>query len=359
MNYKSILLLLSFVLFISCGGASDRSTDAAVVAVHSLEVDTVTLHVDYPAYIDAATDIEIRPQVEGFLVKLFVDEGNRVKKGDSLFQIDPRIYSQRLAEARSMREVAESQFKKASIELKNGDELLRSKIISPVQYEVLQADFSLAKANLSQAKAALERTQIELEFATVKAPVNGVIGKINYRDGALVSPSTPLPLTTLSDIETIRAYFSIGEHQYLDMVSNRTIKIDSTQVQFVLANGEPFSELGIIDVLNGKFSSSGGSILMRATFANPNYLLRTGNTGKVRIEKEEKDVLTVPKRMTMRIQNKTHLYLVKEAKLSLRAIEVDEGTPDTYIIRSGAERGDIILAAGLQMAYDGMSVKTE
>lgn len=351
---KMLIMLPLLLLAASCSQTGSKTDEVQTVQCYQLSVGAVISHTDYPASIEGITDTELRPHVEGYITKLYTDEGARVSKGDKLFQIDPRLYAQQLKEAQGAKAVALSQLAKAQIELRNGEELMKAKVISSEQYDLLKADHNLAKANADQATAAVERAIINLDFTTVKAPVDGVIGKINFRIGALVGPSISVPLSTLSDVSHVRAYFSIGEIDYLTMMESGKICVDSTQVGLILANGKEFSERGTVDALNGKFSSSGGSILLRATFSNKNGLLRSGSTGKIRITNSESEVLIVPKRMTQRIQNKTHVFRLTDNHLSLVCIEVAEGDAENYIIRSGAEAGDLILSKGLQMAHDGM-----
>ncbi len=264
--------------------------------------------------------LRLRAQVDGYSgYKIFVDEGAFVKVGQPLFKINDQPYAEQLNTAIANLHVAEANMNTAQIEVDKLDPLVKNNVISPVQLKSAESSYAAAKAMVEQAKAAIQTARINLNYTLVKAPVSGYIGRIPKRIGTLVEKSEVQGLTTLSDISQVYAYFSLSETDFLYFNehtpgNSMEAKIKNLRpVSLMMADGARFPHAGRVDLVNGQFDKNMGAITLRATFPNPERLIRSGNTGKIRMEEFFPSVILVPVAATIDQQDKVFVFTVADS----------------------------------------------
>jgi len=334
-----------------------------------LEVSTVEkgnglISKEYPASIEGIADVEIRPQVSGYLQKILVDEGSYVRAGQPLFKIEDRIYAEQYNTAKAAVSVARANLRTAKIDLDRRKELVKEKIVANLQFQQAEATYQAAQASLSQAEASAQAARINYEFCTIKAPVSGYLSRINYRLGSLIGPSGALPITILSDIHKVNVYFSMSESDFLNF---QDVNIGSTVgekvknsplVDLQIADGKIYGNKGKIDAVEGQFNSNTGSITLRASFENPNTVLRAGNTGKILIKQNFNNVVLLPIASTTTIQDKIYFFsLDKNNKAVQKSIEIAGKSGTDYMVTEGMKPGDRYIVSGFERLQLGMAVK--
>jgi membrane fusion protein (multidrug efflux system) len=285
--------------------------------------------------IRAIQHIELRALERGYLQKIYVDEGQSVKQGQMMFQIMPLIYQAELGKAQ-----AEADF--AQVEYRNTKSLADSNVVSP-------NELALAKAKYDKAKAELALAQTHLGFTEIRAPFNGIMDRFHVRLGSLVDEGDLL--STLSDNSEMWVYFNVPEAEYLDYkthADNNILKVD-----LIMANHEHFKYPGYVRAIEADFNNEMGTIAFRATFPNPDRLLRHGETGNVEVTAPLKNALLIPQKATFEILDKKYVYVVdKENKLKSRKIVIAAELPDLYAVKEGLQEGDKILLEGLRIVKE-------
>ncbi|GGB79057.1 hemolysin D [Flavobacterium suaedae] len=300
-----------------------------------------TITQDYVCQIRSIQHIELRAQERGYLEKIYVDEGDFVKKGQLLFQIMPKLY-----EAEMQRAKAEASF--AEIEYQNTKRLADSSVVAP-------NELAMAKAKLDKAKAELALTQVHLQFTQIRAPFDGYIDRFHVRLGSLVEEGELL--TNLSDNSDMWVYFNVPEAEYL----NYKTKVDKghkQKVDLLMANNKLFKYTGEIETIEADFNNETGNIPFRATFPNPDGLLRHGETGNVRLTIPLENALLIPQKTTFEVLDKKYVYVIsKEGKVQSREITIAEEMPHIYAVSGGLSEGDKILLEGLRLVRENEEIK--
>ena len=355
------LFAVGVSLLAACGNSQSGmklgDSEYAVLAVNSSSSNQTT---SYPATIRGTQDIEVRPQVSGFIVKLCVDEGATVRKGQALFEIDPTQYKAAVNQAKAAVAMAEAN---VTLTEKNKKDLYNNAIISSFEYETAVNQLMSAKASLEQAKASLVSANQNLSFCTVTSPSNGVVGTFPYRIGSLVSPSISSPLTTVSEIGEVYVYFSMTEKELLQLTkAGGTLKeqLDKMPaVQLQLADGTMLEETGKIDAVSGVIDQSTGSVSMRAVFPNDKRILRSGGTGNVVFPYTMEGIIMIPQSATVEIQDKKFVYVLqpdnKIKNVEIQVSSLDDG--QNYLVTKGLKSGDKIVVEGVQNLRDGQEIK--
>ena len=356
MNNNKLFTLLAVSIFflVSCGNNETQKTakvqrPAPSFPVAKIETKTVTGYQEYPTNIEGIVNSAVRAKTSGYIQKVLVDEGQKVRKGQILFQLETQSLSQDAGAAKARINVAQ-------VEVNKLIPLVEKNIISPVQLET-------AKANLMQAKANYSSVSASIGYATIKSPVDGFVGAIKYREGSLVSPSDPNPLTTVSVIKQVYAFFSLNESQYLDFLQNAEGKSVSEKlanypaVNLILANGTTFSEKGKIETSTGQVNKNTGTISLRAIFNNPNQLLTNGNSGKVQIPTVYENATVIPQESTYEQQGNIMLFkLNEENKAMVSIVKVKARVDNLYVIESGVAATDKIIVSGVGKLRNGMVI---
>lgn len=358
-------IIISSLVIQSCGNTEQGhyGQEAPQVPVRTLDTASAQVYVEYSAAIEGKINVDIRAQVDGYIDQIYVDEGAYVNAGQPLFKINDQPYQEQLNTALANLHAAEAALAKAQIDLDKYGVLTQNKVVSDIQLKTVQSSYDMAKAGVEQSKATMGLARINLGYATVKAPVSGFIGRIPKRVGNLVGRMDVQALTTLSDIQEIYAYFSMSEADFLRFneenqgknVNEKLKKLPP--VRLILANGNEYSENGRIEMVDGQFDKNTGSISLRATFPNPEKLLRSGNTGKIRLGQTVSGAVAVPQDATFEQQDKVFVFLLSDSNtIQRKAIQISGKSGENYLISQGVNRGDIIITGGIGMLNDGMTV---
>ncbi len=366
----SLACCTSFLL--SCGskGKSNggpQDDQVKVYSVLALSLRTATLNADYPASIQGQQDIEIRPKVDGFIEKIYVDEGSLVKKGQLLFKINAPQYEQEVRTAQAGINTAQADVNAAQLAVNKVKPLVEKDIISHYELESVQFTLQTKLAALAQAKAALANAKTNLGYTIITSPVNGVIGALPYKLGSLVTSTTASPLTSVYNTSTVYAYFAINEKKLLDFskdtaTSGTTLKSklnNLPKVSLLLADGTLYNYKGRVETVNGLINASTGSANMRAAFANPKGLLHSGSSAMVRIPTLVKSAILVPQSATYELQDKRFVYVLdSQNKIKTTAIKVmDNAAGQFFVVQDGLHNGDKIILEDAGTLKDGTEVK--
>jgi membrane fusion protein (multidrug efflux system) len=361
------LTALASVCAISCSNGQEGAAEqeAPAIEVITVEPSNSELSNSFPAIIKGKTDIDIRPQVSGFITKVHVDEGQRVVKGQVLFTIDQVQFQAAVDQARAAVNSAQAAVNTAQSNERNQRMLFDKGIISQTQWQNAADQLSQAKAGLVQAQAGLTNAQKNMSYTLVKAPCDGVVGSIPNREGSLASPSSVQPLTTVSDISQVYAYFSINEKDLLSLTNQgeKTLEqalAEMPAVQLKLANGEIYPSTGKIATVSGVIDNTTGAASVRALFDNTNSMLRSGSTGNIIIPNVNNDVIIIPQKATTELQDKKFVYVVNDSNLTvmtpIQVLDINDGA--NYVVTGGLKAGDKVVVEGVgTQVKDHMPVK--
>lgn len=360
---SSLILAIAAAMFLSsCGQSSPGSAAGEIPAP---ETDFVTLiqgtgdtQKEYPGNIEGIVNVDVKPQVTGYLQAVLVKEGQYVQKGQPLFRIMPDVYNEQVKNSDAGLKSALAAQATARLEVEKLRPLVDGKVVSDMQLKTAQANYNAATAQVEQAKAALGSSKINANFTLIKAPVSGYIGRIPNRTGTLVSPTDTTALTTLSDISTVQVYFSISEANYITYSKEGIFSGDSGNIQLILADGSVYNQKGRVEAGSGNIDKATGSIAMKAIFPNPDKLLRSGGAGKIVIGRTVDNIVQLPITSVKDIQDKFFVFkLADSSKVAMVPIQIDGKTKDTYYVKSGVKAGDKIAVNRIDMLQDGMKVQ--
>ena len=300
-----------------------------------LKKDT-TITNDFVCQIRSIQHIELRALEKGYLQKIYVDEGQSVRKGQLMFQILPIQYQAELQKAQ-----AEANF--VNVEFRNTKLLADSNIVS-------KNELALAKAKLDKANAEVSVAKIHLGFTEVRAPFDGIMDHFNVRQGSLVNEGDLL--TTLSDNSKMWVYFNVPEAEYLNFKTHAQEE-NLSSVNLMMANQQLFDYPGVVQTIEADFNNETGNIAFRATFPNPKGLLRHGETGNVQMTLPLKNALIIPQKCTFEVLEKKYVYVVdKNNVIRSREITIASEMPHIFVVRSGLSKDDKILLEGLRQVKE-------
>lgn len=352
MKNKSLFsILIATIILSSCGKKEEQMPAQGPMPfpVQTVAKQDAVVYQEYTANLEGQQNVEIRPKVSGFIQKIYVDEGQVVKKGQLLFKLETQTQNQDASAAKAAVQAAQ-------VEVDRLKPLVDRKIISIVQLET-------AKANLAQAKANYGSIAANIGFGTITSPVSGVIGSLPYREGSLVSSTSEMPLTTVSDTKIIRAYFSMNEKQLLFF--NKTFKGATTaeklksapEVSLLLVDNTEYDQKGKIATMNGLVNPQTGTTQFRAEFKNPEGILRSGSSGTIRLPIEQKNVMLVPQNAIFEVQGKQTIYVVgKDNKVKSRIVQTSGTSELNFIVTGGLEEGEVVVIEGASKLKDDMEI---
>lgn len=356
------------LMLYSCGKKTESMTiPPPTVPVIEVAARDITGYYSFPVNIEGKVNNAVRAKISGYIRNVYVDEGQPVTKGQPLFRLETNVQAQdanaakaAINAAQANISAAQASVNAAQVEVDKLIPLVEKNIISNVQLETAKANLSRSQGQLEQARAAYQQAkaaysgiQANIDFGVVTSPISGVVGAINFREGSLVGPSDPTPITTVSEVGEVYAYFSMNEAEYLDFLSNtegKTVQEKLKQIpeiELILANGQPFEEKGKIQTVTGQINPQTGTIQFRAIFKNSGGLLSNGNSGTIRIPKPYTDVLVVPENATYEQQGIVYVFTVKKDTVYSTPIEVEDRINNIAVIKSGLQKGDIIVVKGL------------
>lgn len=330
------------VLQAGCNHKEHKQEENSHFQVTSPVQKDTTVFTEYVCQISAINHIELRSQERGYLQEIFVDEGQFVKKGQMMFQIMPIIYQ-------AEKQKAEANVNFADIEYLNTKNLADSNIVS-------KNELAMAKARLDKEKAELSLAQAHLAFTQIRAPFDGIMDHFYERLGSLVDEGDLL--TTLSDNSKMWVYFNVPEAEYLDYTMRAKTK-EQQQVVLQMANNQLFNQKGKVETIEADFNNETGNIAFRATFPNPDRILRHGETGKILMPVFLKDALIIPQKATFEVLDKKYVYVVDENNtVKSRLITVGQEMQHLYVVTSGLSPKDKILIEGLRKVKNNDKVQT-
>lgn len=386
--------MAALVLFSSCQKKDQNPPQGPKpVSTVIVEARNVVGFTTFPASIEGRVNNAVRAKVQGYITQVLVDEGQYVTKGQPLFRLETNALNESASAAKAgvgaarsnvaasdaNVKAAQSAVSAAQVEVNKLRPLVEKNIISDVQLQTAQANLARAQAQLSQAVASKQQAsagvaqaqanfqgvQENINYGVIRAPISGVIGKINFRNGSLVGPADPTPLTTVSDTSELYVYFSMNEKEYLTFLKDAegaTVpeKLrNMPPVQLILANGDVYAEKGYVKAVTGQIDAATGSIQFRASFPNPQKLLSNGNSGRIRIPKSYSQALVLPESATYEQQGLVYVYKVKEDTAKSAVIIVEDRVNNMVVIKEGVHKGEVVVAEGVGTLKSGAPIKPQ
>lgn len=364
---STALLLGSLVSITSCKDEPAPKANVKPFPVIEVEQRTMTTFKEFPTSIEGVNNNDVRAKIQGYIQEVLVDEGQYVTKGQILFRLETNALSQTTDAAFANVNAASANIKSAQagvdvaqVEVDRLIPLVEKGIISNVQLETAKAQLLRAKSQVEQAKAAHQQAQSSYksasatsDYAVIRAPISGVVGKINHRVGSLVGPTDMLPITTVSDTRELYAYFSMNESEYMTFLSelegkNVTEKLKNIPlVELILPNGQIYNQKGKVSAVTGQINPQTGSIQFRVSFPNDEGLLTNGNSGKVKIPRQFNNAIVIPESSTTEQQGLIYVYKVVNDTAKSTVIHVIDRVNNIVLVESGVQVGDKIVATGL------------
>lgn len=358
--FNSLILISILALGVSCKKQQSQPAGSNYKTLN-VSLSDRTLYSSFSATIQGKQDVEIYPQISGLITEVRVNEGATVKKGQTLFVIDQVPYKAALEMAEANVETAEANVATAQMTADSKEELFKEDVVSRFDLQTARNSLRSAKATLAQARAELTNARNNLSYTEVKSPVDGTAGMSSYRIGTLVNSSISSPMISVSDNEEMYVYFSMTEKQVLALSRQNSSLTDALEtmpeVKLLLSDGSEYPEKGRIDAISGIIDTSTGAVTLRAVFPNSKHVLRSGGTGNIRLPYEKKSCIVIPQAATYELQDKVFVYKVVDGKTQSTQITVfgiNDGKE--YIVESGLEKGDVIIAEGAGLLRNGVSV---
>ena len=362
---SSAAAILVAAALASCSGNQGQQMQmpAPAIATVTLAPQSADLQKTFPATIKGKTDIDIRPQVTGFITKVHVDEGQHVKKGQVLFTLDQVQFQAAVDQARANLNSAQTAVSTAKMTADSKKALLDKNIISQYEYQLAENALQQANAQLATAQAALVNAQKNLAYTVVTAPSDGVVGQIPNREGSLASPSSAQPLTTVSDNSQIYAYFSLTEKDLLNMAgASKSVEAaikEMPAVNLRLSDGTIYPIEGKVATVSGVIDNKTGASSVRALFNNPDGVLRSGSTGQIVIPDNKDSVIIIPQKATFELQDRRFVYIVNDSNKVVSTPVIVDANNDgkNFIVTSGLQAGQRIAVEGVgTKLQDGMTI---
>jgi RND family efflux transporter MFP subunit len=368
---KPVIRVVSLLIAVSLSVGCSRKTAPAAPGAPEVLVTTVTPQ-DVPrvlervATLDGFINANINAQVQGYIVSRDYQEGSVVKKGDPLFTIDPRPFQAALAQAKGTLAKDQANQVKADADKKRAIDLFKKKVISDQERDTAIAAADSSTANVEADKAAVQQAEINLSYTKIIAPIDGMVGFANNQVGDLVGPSTG-PLTTMSQIDPIKAVVTAGEGPFTDFVSRhpdpteRAEYVKTLQFELILGNGSVFPQKGKFYALDRGLDPKTGSIRYEVTFPNPGNILRPGQFGKVRFVADmKKGAMVIPQEAVNELQGNYQVAIVgDDNKVSIRPVKMGERIGAMWEVTDGLKPGDRVVVQGLQKAREGSTVTSK
>ncbi len=372
MRIRITYLFLVFLITFSCKkDDKDKSLPPQNIKVYKVEPRSVPIYQEFVGQVYGEKDIPIRARVEGFLEKVHFVEGSRVKKGQLLYTIDPKPFLETVVAQKSMVAQAETMLIQNESDLKRVIPLAELDAVSKRELDMAKAKRDASISSLEAAKANLNIAQINLGYTKIYAPINGIIGKTMAQEGEFVGTApNPVILNTISKIKNIRVQFFLSENEYLfaarSFLNNKKVKTtgghrDPREIELFLSDGSIYKYKGKIDFIDRNVDPSTGSILLQASFPNPEGLLRPGQFARLKIKVyDEKDALLVPQKAISELQGQYSVFVVGEDnKVVARQVTAGEKIGQFWIIKEGVNKGDRVVLEGLQKIRSGMEIIPE
>jgi RND family efflux transporter MFP subunit len=347
----SILLLLTLT---ACSENTPAAETKSYQVVHPIITDTVYER-EYATTINSLQNVEIRNKVRGFIEEIYVDEGQKVQTGQTLFTLNSKELEQQIHKAEASIQSAQAELKGVEIEYDNTKKLFEKNVVAKSELDLWATKVALNKAKLNAARVEKEQATLHFQFTKIKAPFNGVINRIPFKKGSLVDEGALL--TSISNNEFVFAYFNVSEIDYLEY-AQATNK--SNKVKLVLANNTVYPQQGIIETTESEFDASTGNIAFRAKFPNESRLLKQGSSGKILAPSHFKNAILIPQKATFEVQGNIYVYVVdKQNKVGIKKINPVVRLSNFFVLDIGLEKSDTIILEGIQTVKEGDIIKPQ
>ena len=345
----------------ACGDKKKGVRDAAEYQTMVVSKKDMMLTQPYSARLTGRQIVEIRPQVTGNVTRILTAEGKTVRKGQTLFIIDQTPFQAALEVAIANRQSAEAKLSTAKMNYDSQLKLKEGSVVSDFSVETTRHELLEAQAALVQAQAQEKNARWQLSCTEVKSPVDGVASMIPWHVGALVSSNISEPLVTVADDSQMYAYFSVTERAVINLIDRYGSTADfinkAPSIKLRLASGTEYPVEGRIDAVSGTVDAQTGAVTLRATFANPQHLLRDGGSATVLVPSDHKDCIVIPQEATYELQNCTFVYRVVDGKTKATAVTLfPQNNGKEYIVEEGLNVGDTIIAEGAGLLKDGIEI---
>ncbi|MGE7775589.1 efflux RND transporter periplasmic adaptor subunit [Chitinophaga sp. NPDC101104] len=347
------LVAASLTGCVTKGDSGNQENDLQSFPVLKLEKTDTVLHRHYVADIQAVRNVDVRARINGFLNKIYVDEGQQVKKGQLLFSLNDEERRAELARAKAALSSAIAEAKAASLEVDRVNILVTKKVISATELEVAQAKLAAFNAKVEEARSAEFNAATQLSYTSIRAPFDGFIDRIPLKTGSFVSEGNLL--TTVSDIHEVYAYFNVSETEYLEFI--RSGSDARRRVSLVLADGSDYHHDGHVETVESEFEENTGSIAFRARFPNPQQVLKHGASGKVTLTNRIDSCLLLPQKAVFEMQDKNYVYVLDtDNTVKMRAFEPGARISHSYLVKGGLKPGEKIVFEGVRNLREGMKI---
>ena len=365
MNSKRYIGILAaslvVLLLASCGEDKKKTHEAAKYETLVVSQKDMTLDRQYSARMTGRQIAEVRPQVSGCIMRICINEGDAVRKGQTLFVIDQVPYRAALEVAVAARKSAEARLATARMNYENETKLQEGQVVSQVSVQTMRNALLEAESALAQAKAQEVNARNNLSYTEVKSPVSGVASMIPWHVGSLVSSNIAEPLVTVADDSEMYVYFSISENQSLDLIAQygsiESFISKAPAVRLKLNNGQDYGQQGRISAVSGTVDAQTGAVTLRATFPNSGGLLHNGGSATVVVPTHRTNCIVIPQEATYELQNRMFVYRVVAGKTKATPIKLfQQNNGKEYIVEEGLNVGDTIIAEGAGLLKEGVEI---
>ncbi len=364
----NLLLILFALLLYACGaGPEQRQLPPPELPYFEARTDTFQVYEEFVGQTYGASDIDIRARVEGFLEAIHFQEGSRVRKGQLLYTIDPQPFQAKVAAAQSRVAEANTVLVRAKSDLDRIEPLAEINAVSQADLDAARASYGAAQASVEAAQAELELSNIELGYTHIYSPIDGIIGKTEARVGDFVGRGfNAVVLNTVSQLDPILVRFSIPEAQYLRVSRYYLEHQDAPrprqggqELQLFLADGSEYPYKGKLDFLDRTIDPATGTLLLQASFPNPDNLIRPGQFARVRgVIDRIPEAILVPQRSVSELQGIFQVYVVTDSnKVEVRPVQTGPREGNMWVLTGGVEPGEHVLLEGLQRVQPGQEIR--
>ena len=347
-----LLYGLSFLFLAACSDKTKKDiSNIKTLPVYKVTLKDTVVSNRFVADVHAKNNVEIHVRIPGILDKVFVSEGQKVNKGQVLFKISDAELQIQLIKADAVYKSMLADLRIASVELEQAQTLFTKKVIAKQELELSKAKHDAATAKVAHAAAEKKSINQQISFTTIRAPFDGTIDRIPFKEGSLVENGSLL--TTLSQLDDVYAYFSIPENTYFQMMADNSLKTKG-DIQLVLPNGVVYNQKGELKTADGEIDRQTGSIQYKAKFHNPEGFIKHGTSGSLIISEPRTDVVLIPQKAVFSIQDKQFVFVVnKEGIVKMTNISIANTLDDAYILNKGLKQNDLIVQEGTQSLRDG------
>jgi len=354
-----VQFVITAILIAACKGNSQQNTSVLnkgkEYPVLKISPRDTLLSVPYVANIQAGRNIEIHPRIDGLLDKIYIKEGQQVRKGQVLFKMNDSELRIELNKAAAAYKSAVADAKVAQVEVERVQMLVDKKVITKTELDLVTAKYRALLARADVALADKNAVQQRLSYTSITAPFDGVVDRIPLKEGSLIT--TASLLTTISDINTVFAYFNISENEYFQTLLNGNNTQQITSINLVLPDGTQYPYNGQLETAESEIDENTGNIAYKVRFSNPEKTLRHGASGKLLITRPLQNVILLPQKTVFEIQDKNYVFVLDQHNIArMKSIRVDQRLAGYYVISGGLDANDRIVYEGIQTIREGEKI---